>query len=95
MVGSGCRKNSLKLQAGYHIGIAAVTVLFPQRRIGEVKSGGEDYRAHVQLLYLIFLVILDGIDTAKVLTCLTTIIEKVHAGLTVDNRYFGHRLGKG
>jgi hypothetical protein len=95
MIGTGSGKNALKLQAGYHIGVTAVTVLLPEGRIGEVKSGCEDYRAHVKFLYLIFLVILDGIDPAKILTCLTAIIEKVHAGLPVDYWYFGHRLRKG
>jgi hypothetical protein len=94
MVGAGCRKNSLELQTGYHIGVTVVTILLPKGRISEVKSGGKDYRAHIQFLYFIFLVILYGIDTAKVFTCLTSIIEKVHAGLPVDNRCLRYCLGE-
>jgi hypothetical protein len=94
MVGTGCGKYSLELQAGHHIGIAAVTVLLPQGRIGEIKPGGEDHRTNLDLLDLIHLVVLDGIDAAKALTCLAAVIEKVHAGAAVDDRNFGHGLGK-
>ncbi len=93
--GAGSRHQALELQPGHDLGILAVAEFGHLRGVEGIEASGHDDGIHLHVEELVFLVVVDGLRLAEILTGPAAPQCEVQAMLTVNDRYLGHGLGKG
>ncbi|MPM75298.1 hypothetical protein SDC9_122290 [bioreactor metagenome] len=92
---TGSAHHPLELHSGDDVVVPAIAILCGDACIPDIESCGNDDRAHIKNLYLIYILVVDSALLTGLLTDTALAIENHAAGVGVDDRDPGNSLGVG
>ncbi len=95
LVGTGGAQYPLELQAVEHVLELLVAVLLLQAGVEELVTRRENDRAHVDLLYLLLHLVVDGVSGTDLLAVPALALGEIKALISVNGVLHGHGLGVG